>query len=155
MNLIVRPARIEDYSAVEAIMEQVQAMHVEMRSDIYRPVEIAMSKEYYREEIANERLFVAEVDGQVAGVLSVLYKHVDNLMQVTRDVVFAEAIAVDGKWRGKGIGRAIIDHLRVIKAEKGLNGIELRVNARNADALAMYEHCGFTPKSINLELLEP
>ena len=36
----------------------------------------------------------------------------------------------------------------------GSDGIELQVNARNHAAYEMYKKCGFTEKSINMELLQ-
>ena len=45
------------------------------------------------------------------------------------------------------------DKVMAIKEEEGLDGIELQVNARNAAAREMYRKCGFTEKSINMELL--
>ena len=41
-----------------------------------------------------------------------------------------------------------------MKTEKNMDGIELQVNARNVAAYEMYKKCGFTEKSINLELLD-
>lgn len=41
-----------------------------------------------------------------------------------------------------------------MRIEKNMDGIELQVNARNVTAYEMYKKCGFTEKSINMELLE-
>ncbi|WP_334306287.1 hypothetical protein [uncultured Acetatifactor sp.] len=38
--------------------------------------------------------------------------------------------------------------------ERGYDGLELQVNARNAGARAMYEKYGFTEKSVNMEFLK-
>ena len=153
MNILVRPARAEDYPAVEAIMRQVQELHVQMRPDIYRPCVCVLPEELFLELVAQNLFFVAEAEGQVVGVLSVQYRHVGNPLQVERDIVVADSVGVDEPWRGRGVGRAMLEFLRRLRDEKGLDGIELQVNARNAAAIAMYEACGFTPKSVNMELL--
>ena len=38
MDLIIRPATTSDFDSVVHIMNQVQALHVNWRSDIYRKV---------------------------------------------------------------------------------------------------------------------
>ena len=63
-------------------------------------------------------------------------------------------MAIDEGYRGKGIGHKMFEFLKVVKTEKNMDGIELQVNARNVMAYEMYKKCGFTEKSINLELLE-
>ena len=47
----------------------------------------------------------------------------------------------------------LFDFLKNSQAQKGLDGIELQVNARNEAAYKMYTNYGFTNKSINMELL--
>ncbi len=47
----------------------------------------------------------------------------------------------------------MFEFLKVMKKEKNMDGIELQVNAKNIAAYEMYKKCGFTEKSINLELL--
>lgn len=46
-----------------------------------------------------------------------------------------------------------IERFTEIREENNYDGIELQVNARNTAARRMYEGCGFTEKSINMELL--
>lgn len=154
MKIEIRPARMDDHSAIESIMKQVQQLHVELRPDIYRSVDTVLPEEALREEIGNGCFFVAEADEKVVGVLEIVYRCVRSPHQLPRDVVFVETMAVDEAYRGRGIGRAFFDFLRQLKADKGLDGIELQVNVRNVQAMAMYEKVGFTPKSVNMELLE-
>lgn len=90
---------------------------------------------------------------KVVGILLFAYRHVCSDKQITRDVLFIDAMAVDEVYRGKGIGHQLFDELKKIALEKQLDGIELQVNARNARAKAMYGSYGFTEKSINMELL--
>lgn len=154
MDIVIRPARMDDHGGIESIMKQVQQLHVELRPDIYRSVDTVLPAEALREEIGNGCFFVADADGKLAGVLEIVYRRVRSPHQVPRDVVFVETMAVDEAYRGMGIGRAFFDFLRQLKAEKGLDGIELQVNARNTQAMEMYSKYGFTPKSVNMELSE-
>lgn len=154
MSIHIRPAVAADYPAVAAIMAQVQQLHVEWRPDIYRPKDDVLPAEDFEEECARGLAFVAEYDGRVAGVLEIAYRHIETPAHVTRDVVFVDTMAVDEPFRGRGIGWAFFEYLKKLRDEKQLDGIELQVNAKNTAALRMYEKCGFTFKSINMELLD-
>ncbi|MBQ8314084.1 MAG: GNAT family N-acetyltransferase [Clostridia bacterium] len=154
MEIYIRPAVPEDHGAVAGIIAQVQRMHVDWRPDIYRPNDDLLPLEAFADECARGLAFVAECDGQVAGVMEIVYRHIETPAHVTRDIVFVDTMAVDEPFRGKGIGKAFFHYLKQMKEEKQLDGIELQVNAKNTAALRMYEKCGFTFKSINMELLD-
>ncbi len=154
MEIHIRPAVPEDHGAVAGIIAQVQQMHVDWRPDIYRPNDDLLPLDVFADECARGLAFVAECDGQVAGVMEIVYRHIETPAHVTRDIVFVDTMAVDEPFRGKGVGKALFHYLKQLKEEKQLDGIELQVNARNTAALRMYEKCGFTFKSINMELLD-
>ena len=128
-------------------------MHIDWRPDIYKYNETVLSLEIYKQAVNERTFFVAEYDGNVAGILFIIYRHIENPNQVTRNIIFVDSMAVDEKYRGKGIGHAFFDFLKNIKNERGYDGIELQVNAKNKAAYKIYSDYGFTNKSINMELL--
>lgn len=153
MNIHIRTALIEDYPAVESIMRQVQQLHIDWRPDIYKPSETVLPINLYEQAVHDETSIVAECEGHVVGIVLIQYRHTESFNQVTRDVIFIDTMAVDGQYRGKGIGHAFFAYLKELKLQKGYDGIELQVNARNKAAYQMYANYGFTEKSINMELL--
>lgn len=152
-DLIIRPARPADYPQAAAIMQQVHALHVGWRPDIYQPCEPALAESDFLEEVADETCIVAELDGEIVGILSFMHRHVGNERQVTRNVLFIDVMAVDEAHRHQGIGKRMFDYIREYANSQGLDGIELQVNARNTAAYEMSKRCGFTEKSVNMELL--
>lgn len=153
MEIHIRNAKPDEYKTVEAIMKQVQQLHIDWRPDIYKYNETVLPLEIYEQAVKDQTFFVAEYDGQVAGILFIIYRHIENPIQVTRNIIFIDSMAVDEKYRGKGIGHAFFDFLKELKAQGGYDGIELQVNAKNEAAYKMYTDCGFSNKSINMELL--
>lgn len=153
MDIHIRNATIDDYQSAETIMRQVQQLHIDWRPDIYRHSETVLPADIYEQALCDQTFFVAECGGHVAGIMMILYRHIESTNQVTRDVIFIDSMAVDEQYRGKGIGHAFFDFLKELKRQKGCDGIELQVNARNKAAYQMYVNCGFTEKSINMELL--
>lgn len=153
MNVQIRCAKSSDYNGVEAIMKEVQQLHIDWRPDIYKPADPVYSKEYYEKLVLESRLLVAEQDGNIVGLISFLYRHVESDKQVKRDVIFVDDLAVKEEYRGCGIGSKLLSVIKDKVQEEHLDGLELQVNARNLAARKMYQKLGFTEKSINLELL--
>lgn len=52
-------------------------------------------------------------------------------------------IAVDGRWRGQGIGRRLVTHLHVIAAARGAATVRLKVYRSNTAAIALYRSFGY------------
>lgn len=154
MNILVRQLGSDDYERLSAIMDQVQQLHVEWRPDVYKPNYPLISHEEFEELLKSGMWYVAEADGVVAGVLELMKRHVESPSHVTKDILFISTMAVDEKYRGHGIGHCFFDTIRQIREEQGFDAIELQVNARNRRAYEMYKKCGFTEKSINMELLQ-
>ena len=154
MEVIVRLPRLQDYERVSKIMDQVQQLHVEWRPDVYKPASPLITMDMFEAILKDENWYVAEADGVVVGVLELMKRHVESPAQVTKDVLFISTMAVDEKYRGKGIGHLFFEKVKRLKQEKGYDTIELQVNAKNRLAYEMYRKYGFTEKSINMELKE-
>ena len=154
MEVIVRLPRLQDYERVSKIMDQVQQLHVEWRPDVYKPASPLITMDMFEAILKDENWYVAEADGVVVGVLELMKRHVESPAQVMKDVLFISTMAVDEKYRGKGIGHLFFEKVKRLKQEKGYDTIEMQVNAKNRLAYEMYRKYGFTEKSINMELKE-
>ena len=154
MEVIVRLPRLQDYERVSKIMDQVQQLHVEWRPDVYKPASPLITMDMSEAILKDENWYVAEADDVVVGVLELMKRHVESPAQVMKDVLFISTMAVDEKYRGKGIGHLFFEKVKRLKQEKGYDTIELQVNAKNRLAYEMYRKYGFTEKSINMELKE-
>lgn len=152
-QLQVRYASFADYDGVEEIMKQVQKLHVNLRPDIYQPVETVLTHEEFCKAVGDRRLIVADQNGHVTGVLSYVHRHVETGKQVTRDVMLVDCIAVTEQLRKKGIGRKLLEFAINILHNESFDGLELQVNAHNQNARRFYEYLGFKEKSINMELI--
>lgn len=153
MKIHIRNAAIDDYQSVDAIMQQVQQMHIDWRPDIYKYSETVLPIEIYEQALRDQTFFVAEFEHQIVGILLIQYRHIESSNQVTRNIIYIDSMAVDEQYRGKGIGHTLFEFLKELKTQKGYDGIELQVNAKNKAAYKMYTDYGFTEKSINMELL--
>ena len=114
--IVIRNALVEDYEQIEAIMQQVQQMYVSWRSDIYCPSSPVLSLKFFQQLLKEHSLFVAEYDGVTAGVMILEQRHIENPTHVTMDILFVDTMAVDEKYRHKGIGHAFFDYVKTNNA---------------------------------------
>ena len=59
-----------------------------------------------------------------------------------------DAICVDEKYRGKGIGTKILESVKEIAKSKECTDLYLTVNQENENAIRAYEKFGFKVKNI-------
>ena len=138
MKIHIRNAEPDEYQTIETIMKQVQQMHIDWRPDIYKYNETVLPLEIYKQAVNERTFFVAEYDGNVAGVLFIIYQHIENPNQVTRNIIFVDSIGVDEKYRRRRMEHEIFSFLKALGIQKGYDGIELQVNAKNEDAYKIY-----------------
>ena len=94
----------------------------------------------------NALLLVAEISGRMVG-----YIHGETmtyLLFAGREMVISEVFVVQ-KARGQGVGKAILDHLLALAADRGVHrvsletgGMETFIPARSFYAAAGFEVCG-------------
>ena len=153
MEVHVRKAKREEYEIVERMLRQVHEIHVNLRPDIYRNCENLLTEGAFKQALREEKVFVADLGGEAAGIMFLEYRHTERKNQNIRNAIYIETIVVDKKYRGMNVGRTLLDHAVKIKERKGFDSVELQVNAKNCDAYEFYKHYGFSEKSVNMELL--
>ena len=90
---------------------------------------------------------IAVADGQVAGLISlVFYK---TLFHAGGTALINELV-VDLPWRGRGLGRALIERARAEAQHRGLDEIEVSTERDNQAARAFYHRCGFDEEYVLL-----
>ena len=80
-------------------------------------------------------VFFAYVDGELAGQIRIL-KHWNGF-------AYIDDIAVEARYRGQGVGRALIERAIEWAQSKGFPGMMLETQNNNVAACRLYESCGF------------
>ena len=86
------------------------------------------------------QLFVLRVDGRVAGMANAL---LTVSTAEGRRVVLLEDVIVGAAYRGRGLGRALVEHVVAWARAAGLPRVTLLADRDNAAALAFYRRLGF------------
>ena len=96
------------------------------------PVDIGERTEQFARTVAGS--VVAVSGGQIIGMLHV---------EATRHGFGEIGMLVDRRWRGRGVGSALVRAAIGLAREQGLHKLSLEVFARNTAAIALYRKCGF------------
>ena len=144
-------ARECDREKVNELARQVHAMHVAWRPDIYEMVEEMYPQDRFGEEVARRQLYVAKIGGQVTGYVLLKIREYNWPGVVKRKVMLVDEIAVDDRCRNQGIGTAMMEEVRVLARAFGCTDLQLGVYPQNDAAVAFYQKCGFTIRSIDMQ----
>lgn len=141
----IRPAREDDAAAVcaiynQGIEERVATLETELRTPEER-------RQWIAARGPRQPIVVAEQAGSVVGWASLnsfnprrAYDHVADL-----------SVYVDRCWRGKGVGRALIEHLVAVARQLAYHKIVLAAFPTNVQGMALYERVGFRTVGIYRE----
>ncbi|MCB9496709.1 MAG: GNAT family N-acetyltransferase [Fibrobacteria bacterium] len=90
---------------------------------------------------------VAEFEGRIVGTYALLI--MDNLAHRGAPSAIVEDVVVDGKCRGRGIGRAMMVEAMDLARRRGCYKIVLNSNRHRAEAHRFYEGLGFERHGIS------
>ena len=144
-------ARSVDRDSVNAIAAQVHAMHVAWRPDIYAMVEELYSEDRFMDAIRNRELYVAKLSDTIVGYVLLKTRNYDWAGVVKRKVMVVDEICVDEACRNRGIGTLMMEEVRALAKAFGYTDLQLGVYPQNDAAVAFYQKCGFTIRSIDMQ----
>lgn len=148
MQTTIEIPQIEDFYGVNELAKQVHELHVNWRPDLFLSVDEVISKEDFEKMIQAKEIFVAKIEDEIVGYITINIKEKINPSMRYRKQLQIEAICVDEKNRGKGIGTELLEYARKFAKEDNCTDLYLTVNKENEKAIKVYEEFGFKVKSI-------
>ena len=148
MKITIKIPQIEDFNRINELAKQVHELHVNWRPDLFLSVEEVISKESFEKMIQAKEIFVAKIEDEIVGYITFNIKEKNNPNMRYRKQLQIEAICIDEKNRGKGIGTQLLKHVKQYGKENDCTDIYLTVNEENVSAIKMYEQFGFKVKNI-------
>ena len=144
-------ARPEDRAAIEILAQQVHALHVQWRPDIYAPAGELWPQEHFDAAVSERQLFAAKVDEKVIGYVLLKIRNYDMVGHTRRKVLLVDEICVDESRRNQGIGTEMMFDVHAIAKALDCTDMQLGVYPQNNEALAFYQKCGFRIRSIDMQ----
>jgi len=129
INMGIRPASFSDLPAMTQIVAGAYQVYVERIGNPPGPM-----LDDYRVHVRNHTAWVAEADGNVAGLV-VLLAEEDHLL--------LDNVAVDPAWHGRGIGRALLDFAEREAIRRGYTELRLYTHEKMTENLGMYSALGW------------
>lgn len=145
-------AREMDWEAVKRLSVQIHDLHAAWRPDIYCHADAPYPREKFLEDIAQHMVYVAQISGNIVGYVVLSIQEKTGPGVVSHKLMRLDSICVDEAIRSHGIGKAIVTDVRALAKAFGCDGIILGVHPENDDAVAFYQKCDFTIRTINLEM---
>ena len=144
-------AQAADREAVNAMARQVHAMHVEWRPDIYEMVDELYTQERFQESVKARQLYVGKIGGAVVGYVLVKIRDYAWPGVVRRRVMVVDEICVEESLRNQGIGKEMMEDVHALAKAFRCTDLQLGVYPQNDGAVAFYQKCGFTIRSIDMQ----
>jgi GNAT superfamily N-acetyltransferase len=132
-----RPASRADLPrVVELIADDAVAA---ARTGSYGPEHVAGLEAI--EASTNDELIVAELDGEVVGTMQLTF--VPGISRAGATRLLVEAVRVDARLRGRGLGRALMEHAHARGRERGCALAQLTSDKQRDDAHRFYRSLGY------------
>ncbi|WFD11075.1 GNAT family N-acetyltransferase [Tepidibacter hydrothermalis] len=143
----MRKASLNDLDTIMGIIkETVKDMN---SSDNYQWDNNYPNKNTFENDINNETLYIKEIDGDIAGFICVDYneaKEYDELdWSLNEKAAVIHRMAVNPKFRRRGIGTKLINFAKEISIDKNINHIKTDTHSSNDKMDNLFKKCGFNP----------
>ncbi len=144
----IRPMTLDDFDALDALLEEIHAYHVAGVPHIFRmpdhgPV---LPRQVLADGISSaDHLLLLALDGaRVVGFLwAYLRVYGDTETTSPRRMAFVETLGISEPYRSHGLGRTLMDRAEAWGRERGAAVAGLTVWSFNQSAIGFYERLGY------------
>lgn len=152
MELNIRPATHRDLDRVEALYHALNdyLARPEVENGPRWSRDVYPLREHAAQGLADGELYLAELDGKLAGTVIYLseqgeeYRQVNWQLPFTAPAVVIHILAVHPDCMGRGVGAALLDYAAVVARQRGALAVRLDTYEENHAAARLYEKCGFS-----------
>lgn len=149
--MMFRDMTIQDYDAVDKLMQHLHKLHFEARPDLYVDKAHPYSLEEFEEKVMSDKCIclAAEEDGEVVGICFVELR--DRSLMVEMPMAMMNALCVDEAHQRKGIATKLFEEATKRAKDTGAKRLDLMLWGFNEAARAFYEKLGMKEQRRILE----
>jgi diamine N-acetyltransferase len=154
MDLHMREAVKNDYDIIHHIQKQVHELHVKERPDHYKMADTTLDRHYFESLIDGEhtKVFILAGEQPIAYSILTIKNPVKRPILVSRKVVYMDDFGVDGRYRGKGIGKRFFGEILEFAKSIEADSLELAVWEFNESAIKFYESMNLKTKMRRMDI---
>lgn len=156
MEIVVRMARAGDVPALVRLRIANAERHAGLDPAGHRLPEPDAVRRYFEELLGGPAggsvlVMVAEVSGTVAGMteLVIFPEPPDHQILTSRRLADVHTVVLD-RYRGNGVGKALVAAAERIAAERGVSLLLAPILASNTEAVGFYSGAGFGQRGVIL-----
>ena len=143
--MLVRPATPDDLPALLDLLRRVvPLMH---KTGNFQWDDQYPNETVFRQDIAKNQLWVAEVNNQLAGVAALTEDQEPEYAQVGFDLdqraVVTHRLAVDPAFQGQGIAVALLMQAEQLALERGIRFLRIDTNSENQTTQKLFPKVGY------------
>lgn len=124
-----RPATLADRQAIEDIVRQAYSPYI---ARMGRPPGPMLDD--YEALISDGRVFVIETEGVIQGLIVLIPE---------KDAMLLENVAVAPEFKGKGIGRSLLEYAERSARAAGYRAVRLYTHEKMTENIALYTRIGY------------
>jgi ribosomal protein S18 acetylase RimI-like enzyme len=141
----VRLATLEDIASIMALVRSVVPL---MRATGNLQWDhVYPNPEVFTRDVDLNQLWVAELDGQIAGVAAITTDQELAYAEVGWDIhdlaIVVHRLAVDPAFQGRGVALALMQQAEVVAHERGTKILRVDTNTHNAATQRMFPKLGY------------
>ena len=154
---MIRKANKNDIPGLISLLFQVNAVHHEIRPDLFKGNTVKYKEKELAELLNDESkpIFVyVDEDGNILGHAFCQIIDIKN-NQLLQDIrtLYIDDICVDENARGRHIGKAMYEYVRDFAQSIGCNNMTLNVWEGNDSALHFYKSMGMKVQKTGMEII--
>ena len=151
-ELVIRETTLNEMSRVASMKQQIHELHVQGRPDLFAPYkDLTVFADHASAK--NCHLLLAEQAGEPVGF--VLSQYVDRAASAHMNAhrfLHVDEFCVDKNHQRLGIGKQLMDALKIIAKRDGYTRIELNFWSFNESAKQFYEAVGMKAYRTSMEM---
>lgn len=152
---MIRKANYKDIPSIEALLGQVLLVHHVGRPDIFKEKGAKYSAEELRSVIDDELTPVFVYQDENGDVLGHCFCQIidrpERSSAYAYKTLFVDDLCVDENARGKGVGKALMNHIKEYAKENGFYNVTLHAWECNPGAVKFYESLGMKIQQFTFE----
>ena len=144
--MTIKIKKTTDTLLLSKLNHDVQEIHNKIEPDIFKPHSTEDMKIFFDTILKREiySAYVVFYDEDPAGYMIILQRNYsDTQYGKKHSAIHIEHICVESKYKGKGIGKALIDFVKEIAKESSVDRIELDYWTGNKNAGEFFKSQGF------------
>jgi ribosomal protein S18 acetylase RimI-like enzyme len=152
----IRTATMDDFSAVDRLLHELDDHHVRIRPDVFRPFNGPTRPRELIARFIDEddgELFLAEVGNDIVGLATIqITDSPDAPMFRPRQNAIIDNLVVNQEFQRLGVGKRLLDCAVEWTRSRKIPRIDINVWIDNKTSLSFFTANGFTPMCQRMEL---